>query len=99
MLFRGVVYIVGVKVHPYFLRRMKAPDRQGITPGICERIVSEPDYRDLDPRNGRWRYWGFAPEVGQSGKWIRVIVLPDGETLFNAHPDRGYARKKKGSEK
>ncbi|CAN5223414.1 hypothetical protein BH24ACT16_BH24ACT16_05700 [soil metagenome] len=49
----------------------------------------------LDPRNGRLRYWGFAPEVGESGKWIRVIVLEDGVTLFNAHPDRGYARERK----
>ncbi len=89
-----VVYIVGVRVHPYFLRRVEAPDRQGITPESCERIMRKHDYHDVDPRNGRLRYWGFAPEVGENGKWIRVIVLPDGETLFNAHPDRGYARKK-----
>lgn len=49
----------------------------------------------LDPRNGRLRYWGFAPEVGESGKWIRVMVLEDGVPLFNAHPDRGYARERK----
>jgi len=92
------VYIVGVKVHPYFWRRMDAPDRRGIAPEICERIVSEHDHHDVDPRNGRLRYWGFAQEVGEGGKWLRVIVLPDGETLFNAHPDRGYARKGRRSE-
>lgn len=81
------MYIVGVRVHPYFLRRVEAPDRRGITLEVCERIVSEHDYHDVDPRNGRLRYWGFAPEVGENGKWIRVIVLSDGETLFNAHPD------------
>ena len=77
---------------------MEAPDRRGITPEICERIMSEHDHHDVDPRNGRLRYWGFAPEVGESGKWLRVIVLPDGETLFNAHPDRGYTRKKRRNE-
>jgi hypothetical protein len=56
--------------------------------------VREYDDYDVDPRNGRLRYWGFAPELGECGKWLRVIVLADGETLFNAHPDRGYARYK-----
>jgi hypothetical protein len=30
--------------------------------------------------------------------WLRVIVLQDGETLFNAHPDGGYGRKKRRRE-
>jgi len=37
--------------------------------------------------NGRVRYWGFIPELG---KYLRVVTEPDGETVHNAFPDRGF---------
>jgi hypothetical protein len=37
--------------------------------------------------NGRIRYWAFIAELG---KYLRVVTEPDGETVHNAFPDRGF---------
>jgi hypothetical protein len=39
--------------------------------------------------NGRVRRWAFLPELG---KHLRVVTEPDGETVHNAFPDRGFRR-------
>jgi len=38
--------------------------------------------------NGRIRRWAFIPELG---KYLRVVTEPDGETVHNAFPDRGFS--------
>lgn len=43
--------------------------------------------------DGRIRFWGFAEEYGE--KAIRIVTLEDGETIHNAFPDSGYARRPK----
>lgn len=37
--------------------------------------------------NGRIRHWAFITELG---KYLRVVTEPDGETIHNAFPDRGF---------
>jgi hypothetical protein len=37
--------------------------------------------------DGRIRRWGYIEEVG---KYLRVILLDDGETIHNAFFDRGF---------
>jgi len=37
--------------------------------------------------NGRIRRWAFIPELG---KYLRVVTEPDGQTVHNAFPDRGF---------
>ena len=37
--------------------------------------------------NGRIRHWAYIPELG---KYLRVVTEPDGETVHNAFPDRGF---------
>lgn len=37
--------------------------------------------------NGRYRYWAYIEELG---KYLRVVVEPDGETVHNAFPDRRF---------
>ena len=37
--------------------------------------------------DGRIRKWGYIEEVG---KYLRVILLDDGETVHNAFFDRGF---------
>ena len=42
----------------------------------CERIIRRPLHRAVQP-DGRIRCWG-------------VVLLPDGETVLNALPDRNF---------
>lgn len=37
--------------------------------------------------NRRFHHWAFIPELG---KYLRVVTEPDGETVHNAFPDRGF---------
>lgn len=37
--------------------------------------------------NGRIRRWAFIPETG---KYLRVVTEPDGETVHNASLDRRF---------
>lgn len=37
--------------------------------------------------NGRIRHWAYIEELG---KYLRVVTEPDGETVHNAFPDRGF---------
>jgi hypothetical protein len=37
--------------------------------------------------NGRIRRWAYIRELG---KYLRVVTEPDGETIHNAFPDRGF---------
>ena len=42
--------------------------------------------------DGKIKKWAFIPEVG---KYLRVILLEDGETVHNAFFDRDYEEKTK----
>ena len=37
--------------------------------------------------NGRIRHWAYVEDLG---KYLRVVVESDGETVHNAFPDRGF---------
>lgn len=50
-------------------------------------VVANPIKREVQP-NGRIRLWGRIPELGN--RVVRVILLPDGNTIHNAFLDRGY---------
>lgn len=51
-----------------------------------ENVLSQP-IRTETQSNGRIRHWAFIPELG---KYLRVVTEPDGETVHNAFPDRGF---------
>lgn len=52
----------------------------------CEQAVQRPAYKETQP-DGRIRYWIYVEELA---KYLRVIMLADGETLHNAFPDRNF---------
>ncbi len=52
-----------------------------------ERVIAAPD-REAVQADGRIRRWARIPEMG--GRTLRVILLPDGETVHNAFFDRGF---------
>ncbi len=53
----------------------------------CERVLRNPIRREVQP-DGRIRLWGIIPEWDDRA--LRVVTLPDGETVHNAFPDRRF---------
>lgn len=51
-----------------------------------KQVLSNPIRTEIQ-ENGRIQYWGFIAELG---KYFRVVTEPDGETVHNAFPDRGF---------
>jgi len=78
-----------LKTTAYF-REQVLRKRPYIKPEWCTYIVEHPIEREVQ-EDGRIRFWGFVPEYGE--KAIRVVTLEDGETIHNAFPDTGYARR------
>ena len=74
-----------MKFTDYYIRRVHG-DRPYIKDEWCQRIIENP-VRTQVQENGRIQYWGYVAELG---KYMRVITLEDGETLFNAFPDRRF---------
>ncbi len=76
-----------MKTTPYFDWRRQFPDRRQITDEWIERVLSNPE-RELVQSNGRISRWGAVPEFG--GRYLRVVLLPDRETVLNAFFDRNF---------
>ncbi len=71
----------------YFdLMRMR-PDRAVITDAWIERAIHSP-IREFVQADGRIRRWTQVREM--EGRFLRVILLPDGETVHNAFFDRSF---------
>jgi len=56
----------------------------------CEQAIREPLRREVQP-NGRIRLWTY---VAETDKYLRVVVLEDGETVHNAFFDRDFREAK-----
>ena len=76
-----------MKVTDYFTFTSQRPDRKSIEIKWIQRVVDHPEKRHIQ-KDGRWRLWGKVPEAG--GRYLRVVVLADGETVHNAFFDRGF---------
>jgi len=50
-------------------------------------VVNAPE-REHVQEDGRIRRWARIPEA--DGRYLRVVLLPDGETVHNAFFDRGF---------
>ena len=60
------------------------PDRD-MTPIEIAATLAAPARREVQS-DGRIRYWRWFPA---RGRWLRVVILADGETVHNAFWDRG----------
>ena len=76
-----------MKVTAYFEAIRKRPDRALIRDEWIERAVRAPIREHLQT-DGRIRRWVQVPEM--EGRYLRVILLADGETVHNAFFDRGF---------
>ncbi len=64
------------------------PDRAGIRLEWIERVIADP-VREIVQQDGRIRLW--APIAEMDGRYLRVILLPDRETVHNAFFDRSFS--------
>ncbi|HEY2931663.1 MAG TPA: hypothetical protein VGK99_07930 [Acidobacteriota bacterium] len=76
-----------MKFTRYFQAIHQRPDRAVIQLGWIRRVVENP-VKEVVQKDGRIRRWARIPEM--SGKYLRVILLPDGETVHNAFFDRSF---------
>jgi hypothetical protein len=71
----------------YFEHVRSRPDRAAIRLEWIERVVMHPE-QERTQRDGRIRRWGRIAEMDD--RWLRVILLPDGDTVHNAFFDRSF---------
>ena len=81
-------YLGGVKVTRYFETIRQRPDRVLIQDAWIQRAITSP-IRQTIQKDGRIRRWCQVPEM--DNRYLRVILLPDGETVHNAFFDRDFA--------
>ena len=75
-----------MKFTQYFLHTKERTDRHDIKiEWICD-AVSNPEKEEIqsDGRIKRWKY------ISETNKYLRVILLEDGETIHNAFFDRRF---------
>lgn len=76
-----------MKTTRYFDAMRQRPDRACIPMEWIARAVEHPDHESKQ-EDGRIRRYKAIPEAG--GRYLRVILLEDGETVHNAFFDRGF---------
>jgi len=65
----------------------RRPDRSIIQDAWIDRAIRAP-LREIRQADGRIRRWIQVPEI--ENRYLRVILLEDGETVHNAFFDRGF---------
>jgi len=76
-----------VKTTQYFEAMRVRPDRAIIQVEWIQRVIDHP-VKETIQQDGRIRRWAQIAEMGN--KYLRVILLPDGETVHNAFFDRSF---------
>jgi hypothetical protein len=76
-----------MKFTQYFLYTHERPDRRDIQIEWIEDVIKNP-LQEIIQADGRIRRWGKISEADD--KYLRVILLADGETVHNAFFDRNF---------
>ena len=78
--------IHNMKCTQYFLQIQERPDRARIKEEWIEETIRTPLHTELqsDSRVRKWKW------IKEEEKYLRVILLADGETVHNAFFDRGF---------
>jgi len=76
-----------VKCTQYFLAIRNRPDRAIIRDKWIKRAMAAPVREELQA-DGRIRRWARIQEM--EGRYLRVVLLEDGETVHNAFFDRNF---------
>jgi hypothetical protein len=75
-----------MKFTQYFLHMRQRPDRAKIKMEWIEETIKNQEYTEVQS-DGRIRKW---KKIGKERRFLRVILLPDGETVHNAFFDRNF---------
>lgn len=75
-----------VKTTQYFKHLRMRPDRAGIREEWIIQAIQSPDKTQVQA-DGRIRKWAWIAEVS---RFLRVVLLEDGETVHNAFFDRSF---------
>ncbi len=75
-----------MKFTQYFLYRRQREDRSSIKIEWIEQVIANP-VKTIIQNDGRARKWGY---ISEEGKYLRVVVLEDGETVHSAFFDRSF---------
>ena len=76
-----------MKTTQYFLSLKNRPDRTWIKDKWILHVIKYPEYEIIQD-DGRIRRWSKIKEA--EGRYLRVILLSDKETVHNAFFDRGF---------
>ena len=75
-----------MKYTQYFLYTRNRPDRSCIKDQWIQAAIDNPVKTEIQ-NDGRIRKWVYVEEAG---KYLRIILLPDGQTVHNAFFDRSF---------
>ena len=75
-----------MKTTQYFDYTRKRPDPAQIKEDWIKSVIEKPEKVEIQS-DGRIRKWA---KISEEGKYLRVILLEDGETIHNAFFDRSY---------
>lgn len=76
-----------MKFTRYFHAMRLRPDRASIEMEWIAQVIARPVH-EVVQEDGRIRLW--APVAAMDGRYLRVILLPDRETVHNAFFDRSF---------
>jgi hypothetical protein len=76
-----------MKCSQYFEAVRQREDRKTIRLEWIERVMRSPE-REQVQADGRIHRWARIEEA--EGRYLRVVLLPDGETVHNAFFDRSF---------
>ncbi len=76
-----------MKFTQYFHSMRQRPDRNDIELAWIERVITHP-FKQMIQADGRIRRWAAIEEA--DGRYLRVVLLEDGETVHNAFFDRSF---------
>ncbi|AFY60052.1 hypothetical protein [Synechococcus sp. PCC 6312] len=79
-----------MKVTEYFKSVCLRPDRVELKIEWIESTIESPIKREIQ-LDGRIKCWS---KIREKDKYLRVILLKDGETVHNAFFDRGFKEEK-----
>lgn len=79
-----------MKYTNYFLYTKQRPDRIYIKEEWIAKAFYNPIYEEIQ-NDGRIRRWAQIPEA--EGKFLRIVILEDNETIHNAFFDRTFKEK------